>query len=154
MYALTAAHKQLPFDTVVEVRNHDNGRTVQVRINDRGPFVRGRIIDLSRSAAEQLDLVRTGVAEVTVRVVAGGPRSAVPGPGSRGWIIQAGAFRDRALAEEHLRNVRRVDDRARLDSEGGWHRVLIGPLKGEREARRSLAALASNQVDALMRHSG
>jgi rare lipoprotein A len=154
MYALTAAHKELPFGTVVEVRNHDNGRTVRVRINDRGPFVRGRIIDLSRSAAERIDLVRTGVAKVTVKVVAGGTRSASSPPGPAGWIIQAGAFRDRNRAEQHLRDVRRVAGSARLDSDGSLHRITIGPFGSEKEARRTLAALERNQIDAIMRRRG
>lgn len=69
----TGAHKQLPFGTWVEVRRLDTGRTVRVRINDRGPNGRAaaRVIDLSRRAAEDLDLVRTGVTRVEVRVVEG-----------------------------------------------------------------------------------
>lgn len=69
----TAAHKQLPFGTWVEVRRLDTGRTVRVRINDRGPNGRAahRIIDLSQRAAEQLDIVRAGVARVELRVVDG-----------------------------------------------------------------------------------
>jgi rare lipoprotein A len=66
--ALTAAHRTLPFGTVVDVIRPD-GRRVQVRINDRGPHIRGRIVDLSRRAAEAIGLVRDGVAEVTVVVV-------------------------------------------------------------------------------------
>ena len=57
MEAMTAAHKELPFNTRVQVENLDNGRTVEVRINDRGPFVDGRIIDLSRGAARQIDMI-------------------------------------------------------------------------------------------------
>ncbi len=70
----TAAHKKLPFGTWVEVRRIDTGRTVRVRINDRGPNGRAahRIIDLSQRAAEQLDIVRAGVVRVELRVV-GGP---------------------------------------------------------------------------------
>ena len=67
----TAAHRRLPFGTWVEVRRVDTGRTVRVRINDRGPKVAGRIIDLSRRAAEDLDLVREGVVTVELRVVSG-----------------------------------------------------------------------------------
>jgi rare lipoprotein A len=67
---LTAAHRDLPFGTIVEVASLANGRTVRVRINDRGPFVHGRIIDLSHAAAEQLKMVKTGVVKVTLRVVA------------------------------------------------------------------------------------
>ncbi|GGF21466.1 septal ring lytic transglycosylase RlpA family protein [Echinicola rosea] len=64
---LTAAHRTLPFGTVVKVKNLRNGKTVKVRINDRGPFVRGRIIDLSKKAARQLDMIRAGVVPVEVR---------------------------------------------------------------------------------------
>ncbi|WP_084671260.1 septal ring lytic transglycosylase RlpA family protein [Modicisalibacter ilicicola] len=67
--AMTAAHPSLPFGTRVEVINLDNGREVVVRINDRGPFVRGRIIDLSYRAAEQLGMIRSGTAPVRVRAV-------------------------------------------------------------------------------------
>lgn len=66
MNKLTAAHKTLPFGTVVEVVNQDNGRRVKVRINDRGPFVRGRIIDLSRKAAKQIGLYESGIAKVAL----------------------------------------------------------------------------------------
>jgi rare lipoprotein A len=66
---MTAAHKTLPFGTVVKVTNEDNGKTAIVKINDRGPFVEGRIIDLSRAAAMQLDMVGTGVARVSLQIV-------------------------------------------------------------------------------------
>ena len=68
-HKLTAAHRTLPFDTWVEVTNLQNGRQVQVRINDRGPFVDGRIIDLSFAAATTIDLVRPGTAKVKLKVV-------------------------------------------------------------------------------------
>ncbi|HCL04846.1 MAG TPA: septal ring lytic transglycosylase RlpA family lipoprotein [Chitinophagaceae bacterium] len=64
---LTAAHKTLPFGTVVKVKNLSNGQTVKVRINDRGPFVRGRIIDLSEKAAKKINMRQQGVAEVTLK---------------------------------------------------------------------------------------
>lgn len=67
--AMTAAHKSLPFGTRVQVTNLDNGRKVSVRINDRGPFVSGRIIDLSYQAAEQLGMIRSGTAPVMVKVI-------------------------------------------------------------------------------------
>ena len=66
---LTAAHKELPFNTLVRVTNEDNGRSVVVRINDRGPFKPGRIIDLSRAGAEAIDMIGAGVARVTVEVL-------------------------------------------------------------------------------------
>jgi rare lipoprotein A len=68
MHALTAAHRTLPFGTVVRVRNLENGREIRVRITDRGPFVDGRIIDLSLKAARKLDMVRAGLARVELRV--------------------------------------------------------------------------------------
>ena len=66
---MTAAHRTLPFGTVVKVMNLKNKRDVIVTINDRGPFVRGRIIDLSRSAAQALGFVKEGIAEVSVVVI-------------------------------------------------------------------------------------
>ena len=64
---ITAAHKTLPFGTKVEVTNLSNNKSVVVRINDRGPFIRGRIIDLTKSAAKQIDMVGAGVAKVKIR---------------------------------------------------------------------------------------
>jgi rare lipoprotein A len=75
--AMTAAHRTLPFGTEVRVTNLANGKSVRLRINDRGPFVAGRIIDVSRRAAERLDFVREGVVAVRLEVIgagAGGPR--------------------------------------------------------------------------------
>lgn len=66
---LTAAHRTLPFGTIVEVRNLENDRRVEVRINDRGPFIGGRIIDLSFAAAQRIDLVERGVGDVALRIV-------------------------------------------------------------------------------------
>lgn len=83
---LTAAHKTLPFGTVVKVTNLDNGLTVTVRINDRGPFVENRIIDLSRGAAERLEMTGTGVAPVRLEIIHPGEVD----PGTR--VIQIGSF--------------------------------------------------------------
>jgi rare lipoprotein A len=71
MNDLTAAHKTLPFGTRVRVTNLDNGKTVTVRVNDRGPFVKGRVIDLSLAAAKKIDMVNAGLANVEVRRVGG-----------------------------------------------------------------------------------
>ena len=68
-WAMTAAHKKLPFGTIVRVKNLKNGRTVTVRINDRGPFVRRRIIDLSKGAAQKLGMIRDGVVPVRIEVL-------------------------------------------------------------------------------------
>ena len=88
---LTAAHKTLPFGTIVEVTNLSNGRTVQVRINDRGPFVEGRVIDLSRAAADALGMAGDGVAPVRVAIIAEPPEAI--------RSIQVGSFRDRENAQ-------------------------------------------------------
>jgi rare lipoprotein A len=69
MYALTAAHRTLPFDTKVLVTNVKNGKETVVRINDRGPFVNGRIIDVSRAAARELAFENDGVTEVHIQVM-------------------------------------------------------------------------------------
>ncbi len=69
MYAMTAAHKTLPFNTLVKVVDLDTGRWVVVRINDRGPFVPGRIIDLSYAAAQKLGIVEKGIARVGLKVM-------------------------------------------------------------------------------------
>ena len=69
MYGMTAAHKKLPFGTIVVVTNQKNNKSVVVRINDRGPFVSGRIIDLSYGAAYLIDMVRDGVVPVKVEII-------------------------------------------------------------------------------------
>src|SRR5262245_23926764 len=66
MHAMTAAHRSLPFGTRVQVTNMKNGRSVEVRIQDRGPYVRGRVLDLSFGAAEALDMVGSGLAKVKI----------------------------------------------------------------------------------------
>jgi rare lipoprotein A len=98
MDAMTGAHPTLPLPTWVQVTNLDNGRSVVVRLNDRGPFAKGRIIDLSRAAAEALDMVRAGTARVEVKSLA----SAAPAPGAAtpaAYFAQAGAFGSRENAE-------------------------------------------------------
>lgn len=69
MNEFTAAHKSLPFGTIIKVTNLKNGRSVTVKINDRGPFVAGRILDLSYAAAQELDMLRDGVADVEVEII-------------------------------------------------------------------------------------
>lgn len=113
MYALTAAHKTLPLGTHVRVHNLENNRHLDVRVNDRGPFVRDRIIDLSYAAARELGLVGPGTAEV--EIVALGTPAAVAGGGSRTYVqgdyysgnftFQVGAFTNRENAERLQRKL-------------------------------------------------
>ena len=115
MYAMTAAHKTLPLGTYVKVYNLENNRSVVVRINDRGPFVRGRIIDLSYTAAKDIGIVGPGTARV--EVVALGRQSSTAGGTattyttedySRGnFTFQVGAFLDRRNAERQKRELER-----------------------------------------------
>ncbi len=98
MNGLTGAHPTLPLPAWVRVTNLDNGRSVVVRLNDRGPFAKGRIIDLSRAAAEQLDMIRTGTARVEVQSLAAG-EPAPPAATSTVYYAQAGAFGSRENAE-------------------------------------------------------
>ena len=97
MHAMTGAHPTLPLPTWVRVTNLENGRSVVVRLNDRGPFARGRVIDLSRAAAEALDMVRAGTARVEVRSLAGGSAATAPAPAA--YYAQAGAFGSRENAQ-------------------------------------------------------
>ena len=98
MNAMTGAHPTLPLPAWVRVTNLENGRSVVVRLNDRGPFARGRIIDLSRAAAEQLDMIRTGTARVEVRSLAA-VDAAPPPVAMPAYYAQAGAFGSRENAE-------------------------------------------------------
>jgi rare lipoprotein A len=136
MEKLTAAHRTLPFETMVLVRNLDNGRSVEVRITDRGPFVEGRIIDLSRAAARDIAMLGPGTAKVRVRIVK------LPQAVSEGYFaVQIGAFRNRANAE---RERGRMEERygsarlARRDGNPALWRVMVGRAGTQEDA----AALA------------
>ena len=90
---LTAAHRTLPFNTLVRVTNKTNGKEVDVRINDRGPFIDGRVIDLSLRAAREIDLVRAGVAPVKLKVIQEGEVARTV------YCVQVGAFENLRAAE-------------------------------------------------------
>lgn len=133
MYQLTAAHRTLPFNAVVRVTNLSNGKQVNVRINDRGPFVANRIIDLSYSAAEAIGMVGPGTAEVRLDVMAG------PDPNVGFFGVQVGAFQVKENAE---RLQRRLSARyapvtiVEFDSPNGvYYRVRAGRLPSEAAAR-------------------
>jgi rare lipoprotein A len=130
MDAMTAAHKTLPFDLIVEVKNLDNGQKTRVRINDRGPFVKGRIIDLSRAGAKAIDMLGPGTAKVVIRVV-DGPH---PIEKASSYWVQVGAFRDRANAGELERDLERSFKGANIREGDGWFRVGFGPFKKRKEA--------------------
>jgi rare lipoprotein A (peptidoglycan hydrolase) len=74
-HALTAAHRHLPFDTIIRVTNNLNGRSVELRINDRGPWIHGRLLDVTDAAADVLDMKRLGTVPVTIEILKLGPPS-------------------------------------------------------------------------------
>lgn len=148
MHGLTAAHPSLPFGTELLVRNLDNGLTCRVRVNDRGPFVGGRILDVSYGAARKLDMIGPGTARVELVLLS---EEAVPVPppqaevrraalrADESFTVQVGAFRerDRALRLRELLTARFPE--AEVRSDGAWHRVQVGAFR-ERGAAEELAA--------------
>jgi rare lipoprotein A len=133
MEAMTAAHKELPFNTWVRVESLDSGRTVEVRINDRGPFVGGRIIDLSRAAARQIDMLGSGIARV--RVVVSRLSDLM-----QCSTVQIGAFRDRNNARALVDRVRAAGEPVYTE-EGtdGLMRVILGPYDSLDQAQEARA---------------
>lgn len=97
MYKMTAAHKTLPLPSYVEVTNLDNDKKIVVRVNDRGPFHEGRIIDLSYAAALKLDVIKKGTAPVSIRVLTPGAKTAAP-PGDNRYL-QLGVFAEKKNAD-------------------------------------------------------
>jgi rare lipoprotein A len=137
MHALTAAHRTLPFGTLLEVRNLDNGLTTQVRVNDRGPFKKDRILDLSLTAARANGMVGPGTARVELRTIA-------LGGGDRRYVVQLGAFQERALADALVARLRPSYPGVTLRSDEVWHRVQLGAFD-DPDAAAALAAKLSRQ---------
>jgi rare lipoprotein A len=125
----TAAHKSLPFGTIVKVTSLESGQTTVVRINDRGPFIPGRIIDLSRAAAAAIGLAGQGVARVRIETLPPDSPEAVGisvGSTPRIYSIQVAAFRSRDNAERTLRRLREKGFTATLESSReGIYRALV-----------------------------
>jgi rare lipoprotein A len=158
MYGMTAAHKTLPLPTYVRVRNLSNNRTIVVRVNDRGPFVHNRIIDLSYSAAQKLDMIKTGTSLVEVEAItfetasgdqptrqvsAPAPQQVAPQlpaprnePSNPNHIyVQIGAFGSRANADRRLSLLRSGGIGAAAVHEDNsvspaLYRVRMGPIQG------------------------
>ena len=125
MEKLTAAHKTLPFGTWVRVTNLANNKTVDVRITDRGPFIPGRIIDLSHAAAQEIELIGPGVAQVRLDIMAA-PEVQLAGSL---YSVQAGMFQDRNQAERLRESLEKQFGAARLiykDGKPGSWRLLVG----------------------------
>jgi len=146
---LTAAHRELPLGTVVDVTNLDNDRTVRVRINDRGPFVFGRVIDLSRAAAAKIGLIGPGTGSVRVTVVTAGVPQDVVSPTGR-WAVQVGSFADRLRAERHAERLRGTGRAVFLEPYRGLSRVKVGPFDGRVEAQRELESLEDDGFEGIV----
>jgi len=152
MEKMTAAHRTLPFGTWVRVTNLENNKSVDVRIIDRGPFVGGRIVDLSHAAAVSIDMIGPGTAKVRLTVIraqevalakpeiVAAPPPAPPPPAQR-FAVQVGAFTDRRNAERVQSSLERVYGHATIVMRDGrpvqW-RVLVG----REETEEGAAALA------------
>ena len=162
MYAMTAAHPTLPIPSYVRVTNLANGRSVVVRINDRGPFLRNRIIDLSYAAAHRLGYINAGHANVEVELIVPGedggdvvraapeptavaaattvaPARIEAGAGGGQVFLQLGVFASRANAEDLRSRIERelseLADRVLLLADGSRFRLHLGPWGSEGEAR-------------------
>ncbi len=146
MHGLSAAHRALPLGTVVQVRHLANGRTVTVRVNDRGPFVRRRIIDLSLGAARALDMEREGVAKVEVRVVES--PSDDHARRKRRYVVQVGAFTDRDNALALKLDLEREHADVRIVEHNGVHRVRLGDFPRKRDADSIRRTLRDRGFDA------
>jgi rare lipoprotein A len=158
MYAMTAAHKTLPFGTHVRVHNLSNDREAVVRINDRGPFVRGRIIDLSYTAAKKIGMVGPGTAKV--EIVALGAVTSTRKAGSKeptytpidyysgNFTIQIGAFKDRRNAANLRRKLGQTYKNAHItefyDGHETWYRVRVGKTRTLNQAIEYEALLIQN----------
>jgi rare lipoprotein A len=153
---ISAAHRTLPLGTVVDVTNERNGRTVRVKVNDRGPFVAGRIVDLSKAAAQEIGSVGDGVVPVTLRVVSLGdnsrvragsdepppvtaantatPPNAAAAPGAGAWAVQAGAFGEEANALKLRDRLASRYPNPYIEEFRGLKRVKFGPYGTREEA--------------------
>jgi rare lipoprotein A len=141
MYAMTAAHRTLPFGTRVTVHDLENGQDVTVRINDRGPFIEGRIIDLSYAAAQAMHM--PGIAQVYLEILGLGEGGAVPGI----FAVQVGAFRDQRNAEQLKERIESQFEPVVIQGfdrgDGLFYRVRVGRESTEDGARALAQSLRS-----------
>jgi rare lipoprotein A len=141
---MTAAHRTLPFNTMVKVHNLENGKDVKVRINDRGPFVKDRIIDLSFAAAKKIAMLASGTARVRINVLKSAPEE--------GYLtIQVGAFRDKANAEALRTQVASICSYVAIasaeNSDGTLYRVRAGKFSDVPSAAKELEELKARKYD-------
>ncbi|MDY6945129.1 MAG: septal ring lytic transglycosylase RlpA family protein [Pseudomonadota bacterium] len=150
MYAMTAAHKTLPLPAYVQVTNLSNGKHVIVRVNDRGPFKDGRIIDLSYTAAAKLDMIKAGTSFVEVRALSPMQKASPPPapPATSDLYVQAGAFAaednaSRLLGQLRSKGVSNAFVRADQVDGKTLYRVRVGPIPNVNEFDRVVKRLRS-----------
>lgn len=153
MFAMTAAHPILPLPSFVRVRNLENGKEVVVKVNDRGPFLHGRVIDLSYAAAHRLGIAQAGTGRVEVtalEVGRGGGQAVVNGGTGREQIaLQVGAYGARGNAVEmRQRLVGAGYAVMAVEAGGGVYRVRVGPFTSHRVAQRE-----REKLEAMLGHS-
>lgn len=167
--SLTAAHKELPFDTMVRVTNLANGRSTTVRINDRGPFSKDRIIDLSKKAAQEIGMIQTGTARVRIEAItpktsrrtlsrsedarrametlekvnASMDRLEQAGRALARIYIQVGAFSSPANSRHAAAMLKELGISGRVRTSGGRQIVQAGPFRTRQEAREAMRSLSS-----------
>ena len=145
MYGMTAAHKILPFGTNVRVTNLENGKSIVVRINDRGPFVNERVIDLTRTGAEKISMIANGTARVRLEAIGTVPGVQANGDMTGSFYVQVGAFGVQGNADKLVGNLRSQGMAARTvlrDRDSLW-RVQVGPYPTLNEARNAGSSLAA-----------
>ena len=137
MYAMTAAHRTLPFNTVLKVRNIDNGKSVQVRINDRGPYAKNRVIDLSKKAAQKIDMLGPGTANVELILLEGDlANSRVTNLKVPTYTVQLASFNKRNQAENHANKIRGARVEKIALSDNVVYRVYHGIYTDKSDARK------------------
>lgn len=142
MYGMTAAHKLLPFNTDVRVTNLSNGKSVVVRVNDRGPFVEKRVIDLTHTAASKIGMLGPGTCRVRVESV-GAVAGMTAGDMSGNFYVQVGAFGQKQNAQRLSANLNNSGNRSRVyysEMVNFW-RVQVGPYKSLQQAESAKSSL-------------
>lgn len=151
MNGLTAAHRTLPFNTVVQVQNLNNQKTVDVRINDRGPFVKNRIIDLSKKAAERIDMIGPGTANVQLILIKSTSRELPTDLKSQSFTVQIASFQSRRLAQEKSSNIQGSWVKEVSLNEKEVFRVYLGKYKTKEEAARNLQNLKRKGIEGFVK---
>ena len=146
MYQMTAAHKTLPLPSFVKVTNLKNNKTVIVRVNDRGPFIKDRIIDLSYAAAYRLDIIEKGSEQVEIEVI-------IPNVNlqkntiEKGFFLQIGAFAQKNNALDLVKKIEAInsENNIKIIKKASLYSVVIGPSSSKEEAEK-LSSIISSEL--------